>query len=96
MTKENKDLKILFLSQRFLFPQDTGGKIRTGKILENLAKQLSITIVSNVEPAKDRSYFPQMKSLCDKFIQVPWEETKRFTLKWYLDVLKKSSGNHVE
>jgi len=90
MKKENKDLKILFLSQRFLFPQDSGGKIRTGKILEHLKKQFSITVISNVEPAKDNPYMPEMKKLCDKFIQVPWVETKRFTLKWYLEILKKS------
>ena len=29
-----KRLKILFFSQRFPYPMDTGGKIRTGKLLE--------------------------------------------------------------
>lgn len=90
MKEENKELKILFLSQRFLFPQDTGGKIRTGKILEHLNKQFSITVISNVESAKDEQYVPEMKRLCDKFIRVPWVETKRYTLKWYLEILRKS------
>jgi hypothetical protein len=29
-----KRLKILFFSQRFSYPMDTGGKIRTGKLPE--------------------------------------------------------------
>jgi hypothetical protein len=37
----NRRLKILFLSQRFLYPMDTGGKIRTGKILEHLYSTLA-------------------------------------------------------
>ena len=42
-------MKILFLSQRFLFPFDTGGKIRTGNILKHLSKTHEITLISNVE-----------------------------------------------
>ncbi len=82
--------KILFLSQRFLFPQDTGGKIRTGKILEQLSKRYQITVISNVESPKDDPYLPEMKRLCTKFIPVYWKEIKRYTLKWYWDVFKKS------
>ena len=49
----SKSLKVLFLSQRFLFPMDTGGKIRTGKILEQLKHNVSLTVISNVESPKD-------------------------------------------
>lgn len=90
MAEVKRDLKVLFLSQRFLFPQDTGGKIRTGKILEHLNRHFSITVISNVETTKDGPYIPEMKRLCDKFIPVPWTETKRYTLKFYIQILKKS------
>jgi len=83
-------MKILFLSQRFLFPQDTGGKIRTGRILEKLKDRFSITVISNVESPKDDPYIKQMKNLCNKFIPVPWVETKRYTLKFYWELFKKS------
>ncbi len=85
-----KKLKILFLSQRFLFPQDTGGKIRTGKILEQLNKRYHITVISNVESPKDDPYIPEMQRLCEKFVPVPWKEIPRYTLRWYWDVFKKS------
>lgn len=85
----NKKLKVLFLSQRFLFPQDSGGKIRTGKILEHLNKKFSLTIISNFESPKDDPYIKQMDRLCDKFIPVPWIEPKRYSLKFYWEIFKK-------
>ena len=85
-----KELKVLFLSQRFLFPQDTGGKIRTSNILEHLNKKFSVTVISNVESPKDDPYVHRMDRLCDKFISVPWKETKRYTVKFYWEVFKKS------
>ena len=90
MNNKQKRTKILFLSQRFLFPQDTGGKIRTGKILEQLNKHYDITVISNVELPKDEPYLSEMKRLCSKFVPVYWKEIKRYTVKWYFDVLKKS------
>ena len=70
-------MKILFLSQRFLLPMDTGGKIRTGNILEQLSKFHEITLMSNVESPKDDSYMPDMNRFCKRFIPVQWKEIKR-------------------
>jgi sugar transferase (PEP-CTERM/EpsH1 system associated) len=82
--------KILFLSQRFLFPQDTGGKLRTSNILEHLNRKFSVTVISNVESPKDDPHLHHMDRLCDKFVAVPWIETKRYTVKFYWEVFKKS------
>ncbi len=79
--------KILFLSQRFLYPMDTGGKIRTGKLLEKLSGIYSITLISNVESPKDDPYIDKMKNLCDEFIAVPWKETKRYTLGFWFKLI---------
>ncbi len=93
MNRPNK-LKILFLSQRFLFPMDTGGKIRTGKILEQLKHRAALTVISNVESPRDDKYLPEMRRLCDKFIPVPWKETERYTLKFYLKLLVQSLSRY--
>ncbi|MCB0301784.1 MAG: hypothetical protein KDE52_17120, partial [Calditrichaeota bacterium] len=93
MNNKNK-LKILFLSQRFLFPMDTGGKIRTGNILRKLKERASLTVISNVESPKDDQYVPQMNQLCDKFIPVPWKEMERYTLKFYLKILAQSFSKY--
>lgn len=88
--KAQEKLKILFLSQRFLFPLNSGGKIRTGKILEELSKKFQITVISNYDEKKDKAYLPQMRGICDKFISVPWEEAQRYSAKFYWNILVKS------
>ena len=80
-------MKILFLSQRFLLPMDAGGKIRTGNILKQLAKEHEITLISNVESSKDDPYLPQMKIFCGKFIPVPWQELQKYSIKFYVRLL---------
>ena len=83
-----KRLKILFFSQRFPYPMDTGGKIRTGKLLEQLKDVFDITLVSNVESPKDDEYLDQVKKLCAEFHPVPWKETKKYTFRFYLKLLR--------
>ncbi len=90
----NSKLKVLFLSQRFLFPMDTGGKIRTGKILEQFKNMASLTLISNVESPKDDPYLPEMEKLCDRFIPTPWKETRRYTLKFWLKLLGQSFSRY--
>lgn len=84
----NKRLKVLFFSQRFPYPMDTGGKIRTGKLLEHLKNTFDITLVSNVESPKDDKYFDQIKNLCADFYGVPWREARKYTIKFYLRLLR--------
>lgn len=82
-----KRIKVLFLSQRFLFPMDTGGKIRTGRILEHLSKIFDITLISNVESSKDEKYLSNMDNLCSKFLPVYWKEPAKYSFRFYLKVI---------
>ncbi len=83
-------LKVLFLTQRFLFPMDTGGKIRTGKLLEQLRGRWDLTLVGNYEPDRDETWVGLMEMLCERYVKVPWTETRRGTRGWYWDIFKKS------
>jgi len=94
MNQKDKRLKVLFLSQRFVFPMDTGGKIRTGKILEQLKNMVSLTVISNVESPKDDPYLPRMTELCDRFVPVPWKEMQRYTPKFYLKIAGQSFSRY--
>ncbi len=76
-------MKILFLSQRFLLPMDTGGKIRTGNILEQLSKHHEITLISNMEEPKDVPYLPQVEKLCKTFVYVPWKEIQKYSFSFF-------------
>lgn len=63
---------------------DTGGKIRTGKILEQLSRSFDITVISNVESPQDDKYVEKMNNLCSDFIAVPWKEVRKHTLRFYI------------
>lgn len=63
---------------------DTGGKIRTGKILEQLAKNHDITLISNFEQNKDSQHINEIKKLCSKFIPVHWEEIGKYTPLFFI------------
>ena len=90
----DRRLRILFLSQRFLVPMDTGGKIRTGKLLQELKDLFDITLVSNVESPKDLPYLPEVEKLCAKFHGVPWQESRKYSLRFYLRVLRHSLSRY--
>ena len=76
-------MRIAFLSQRFLMPMDTGGKIRTGKILEQLSKKHDITWIGNYNPEKDAAYRDQVGRFCQRFVPVEWDEPERGSLRFY-------------
>jgi glycosyltransferase involved in cell wall biosynthesis len=82
-------LKVLFFAQRFPYPMDTGGKIRTGKLLEYLRQVFDVTLISNVESPKDDPYVSQVGKLCSEFYSVPWKEVKKYSLAFYLRVLRR-------
>jgi glycosyltransferase involved in cell wall biosynthesis len=87
-------LKVLFVAKRFPFPMDTGGKIRTGKLLEKLGRELDVTLVSNVEHPRDDPYVPYAASLCREFHGVPWTEVPRETPRFYWDVLRRTFSRY--
>jgi glycosyltransferase involved in cell wall biosynthesis len=86
--------RVLFLSQRFLFPLDTGGKIRTGKILEHLRRVWDITLIGNYDPERDAPHLARMQALCSRYLPVKRRERRRGSPWWYLDILQKSAASH--
>jgi glycosyltransferase involved in cell wall biosynthesis len=80
-------MKVLFLSQPFLFPLDTGGKIRTAKLLEQLTEIFDITLVSNFDPSRDKPYVSRVKGLCREYHPVLWTPVKKYSPLFYLRLL---------
>ena len=89
LEQNSKKLTVLFFSQRFPLPMDTGGKIRTGKMLEYLKGVFDITLICNVESPKDDPFLDQVQQLCSEFHAVPWKELGKYSLGFYLRVLAR-------
>jgi glycosyltransferase involved in cell wall biosynthesis len=69
---------------------DTGGKIRTGKILEQLNKHFEVVVIGNYDPRTESTYLQEMNRLCRRFIPVEWRETPRTSPTFYLKLLLQS------
>jgi glycosyltransferase involved in cell wall biosynthesis len=67
---------LLFVSPRFLFPADSGGKIRTAQILRGMKDgRYEITLASPVPPGGLDRYSDDLCALCTRF--VGWPEPRR-------------------
>jgi glycosyltransferase involved in cell wall biosynthesis len=84
----------LFFSQPFVYPPDTGGKIRTSQMLRHLRDIFDVTLVSNVDPVHDTPHFDQMASLCGEFHPVPKRTVRKYSPAFYLKVLARSFSRY--
>lgn len=75
------DRKMLIISPRFLFPVDSGGKIRTTQILRGMkGGAFEITLVSPAPPGAAEVYSAELGDVCDHFFWWPESNWKRFPL----------------
>ncbi|HKQ61672.1 MAG TPA: glycosyltransferase family 4 protein [Candidatus Polarisedimenticolaceae bacterium] len=71
--------QLLFVSTRFLFPADSGGKIRTTQILRGLkGGQFAITLASPGPAADGRSWDAELERACDRFAGWPARREHRW------------------
>jgi len=87
-------LAVLFFSQPFLFPMDTGGRIRTVQLLRHLRDVFDITLVSNFDPATDSAHIPEMRKLCGEFHGVPRTDVPKYSAAFYLRVLARAASRY--
>jgi len=68
--------RLLFVSPRFLFPADSGGKIRTGQILRGMkGGAYEIALVSPVPAGGQVRFAAEIAAVCDRF--AAWPEPRR-------------------
>ena len=87
-------LRVLFVSKRFPYPADTGGKIRTARLLEHLGREIDITLISNVEHPKDDPYLGDVQKLCARFEPVPWREVPKRSPRFYARVIRRLASRY--
>lgn len=71
--------RLLFVSPRFLFPVDSGGKIRTTQILRGLkGGTFEVTLAAPASPGDRQRYAVEIGQVCDRFAS--WDEPRRSLL----------------
>src|SRR5437763_10578054 len=64
--------RLLFVSSRFLFPADGGGKIRSRDILRGMkGGQFEITLVSPAPTDAQSRFVDELNRVCDRFVSCP-------------------------
>lgn len=86
--------RLLFLSQRFLFPADTGGKIRTSKILEQLRRHFHVVLIGNVDGDEATRYREALARAADEFVGVPRREIARHSMRYYARTAVRAVSRH--
>ncbi len=69
--------RLLFVSPRFLFPMDQGGKIRTGNILRCMKGGAFEVTLASPAPADKAPYLADIDAACDRFIHWPEQAVSR-------------------
>ncbi|MCG5510334.1 glycosyltransferase [Ectothiorhodospira lacustris] len=68
----SKRPSLVFVSPRFLFPTDEGGKIRTTQILRGMkGGRFHITLMSPATPEQTARHREEIEAVCDRFIAWP-------------------------
>ena len=80
-------MRILFVHKRLLFPSDNGGKIRTLNTVRHLARWHDVTYLCNERP-EDAPYVDAMKALGVRLVTLPWNETPRWTFRFYGELFR--------
>lgn len=64
--------KILFVTPRFLFPLDSGGQIRSAKILQAAhGRLLDVTLISPATPEQITTHAHALHQVCSRFLPYP-------------------------
>ena len=80
-------MKILLTLRQPLCPADTGAKVRSLNIFSRLAKRTSIHAVSFADPVAEAEPIRKMQELFESYTPVPWQETKKYSLNFYRELL---------
>jgi sugar transferase (PEP-CTERM/EpsH1 system associated) len=76
-------MRFLVVMCRLLYPPNTGGKIRTSKLLEHLHQQHDITIVCFRTPEESDEQVRAMEACCSRVLTIPWRDTPKFSPRFF-------------
>ncbi len=85
-------MKILWLKGDLLHPVDKGGKIRTYQMLRQLKREHEITFLTLANRNDPPEAMELAHEYCDRLVSVPFEEARKFSARFYRDLLLNLSS----
>jgi sugar transferase (PEP-CTERM/EpsH1 system associated) len=85
-TPANDSLRILLLTPRLWYPANTGGRIRSSRLFETLARWHEVTALCFQTPDEGGEELDRMRSGCSELELVPWRETRKFSSTFYAEL----------
>ncbi|NIR66462.1 MAG: glycosyltransferase [candidate division Zixibacteria bacterium] len=82
------NMKILWIKSDFLYPADTGGKIRSYNILKQLSAVHEVSYLCLTEEEPSGEALDYLRSFCSKVECIPFNPDKKFSLRFYLSLVK--------
>ncbi|HEY3323208.1 MAG TPA: glycosyltransferase [Planctomycetota bacterium] len=81
-------LKILIVRVRLLFPLNTGGKIRSARMIEELSQNHDVTLITCRYPEDTDEDVQRTAELCKNLVAVPYRETVKGSAAFYAELGK--------
>jgi polysaccharide biosynthesis protein PslH len=72
--------KILFITEKFPYPLDSGGRIRTYNILKGLSQKYEINLVTAIEHDDQKTYIHELEKYCFRVDTVEVPADTKFSL----------------
>lgn len=87
-------MKILVHTNQILYPTDTGGKIRSARLLEQLGRMHDITIACFKRPHESEDQVARMRAICTRLELIEKAETTKRGPAFYRDLLRNLFSRH--
>ena len=81
-------MKILWLKSDFLYPADTGGKIRSYNILRQLAGDHEVSYLCLTDETPSPEALDHLRSFCKYVDYIPFKPERKFSPEFYLAVFR--------
>ena len=79
-------LRILALTPRPFYPADTGGRVRTARILERIGREHDVTLLCFRSGTDRPEQFALMRECCSRLETVEWSETRKSGAAFYAEL----------
>lgn len=80
--------KVLFVTEKFPYPLDTGGKIRSYHILKGLSQECDVTLLCTADD-RDRGHLSEIKKICKEVHVVDVQKRKGDFIKAFRNLFSK-------